>query len=197
MQCHLLSLGKLVTIAFLFPLFSCAADVVCKQATASGFEEISSGAGSLRSSHVKSTPLSAFEAVDDLLSRSDEAKSTRQVVRRPKRENAQWNAAIDKLAGDRCNSSVTAGRKHKIGGLFQGFYETAFIGRLVRALMPGSCQCQHPFVLSMFRVASLGIMKQGDAHAILSVHGKSQIAIRVIIRDARRRARFQRGRALR
>src|SRR5439155_13739561 len=137
MQCHLLSLGKLVTIAFLFPLFSCAADVVCKQATASGFEEISSGAGSLRSSHVKSTPLSAFEAVDDLLSRSDEAKSTRQIVRRPERENAQWNAAIDKLAGDCRNSSFTAGSKHKIGGLLQGVYETAFIARLIRGLMPG------------------------------------------------------------
>jgi hypothetical protein len=143
------------------------------------------------------TEFNCAYAVDDLLSGSDEAKSTRQVVRRPELENAQWNFPLDKLAGNLCNNPVTARRKHKIGALLQGFYETAFLGRLIRRSMPGPCQCRHQFLPSMFRVAGLGIMKQGDAHAILSVHGKSQIAIRVIIRDARRRARFQRGRALR
>jgi hypothetical protein len=32
--------------------------------------------------------------------------------------------------------------------------------------MPGFCQCDHQLLASMFGVASLGVMEQGDAHAI-------------------------------
>jgi hypothetical protein len=109
-------------------------------------------------SDVKRSLLSAFKSRNDFLGRSDEAECARQVIGRPKRENAQWNAAIDKPAGHLCSSTVTAGRKHEVRSLLESFLETAFFRGLINGVMPSLGQCRHQLLPAMFGVTSLGIV---------------------------------------
>ncbi len=122
---HLLFFGKLFNFSVAFSLFSCGTDVICEQSAACTFKKISFAPRAAGESNVNGPFLSAVEPGNDFLGRGDKAKGARQIVGRAERKNAQWNAAIDEPAGDLCNSPVTTGSKHEIGGLLESFLETA------------------------------------------------------------------------
>src|SRR5215211_5196964 len=156
---HLLFFGKLFNLPVLFRFLLCGLDVICKQSPACGFKKKSFAPRTSRKPHVKDLFLSTFEPRDDFLGRGDEAECPREIIGCAKRENAQWNAAIDKPASDLCSCAIPTGCQYEVAGLVESFLETAFFGGLISGVMPGLRERRHQLLLTVSGITSLGIVQ--------------------------------------
>src|SRR5207244_8953239 len=106
-------------------------NIIGQQAAADAFKKIAFSPRSTGKTDVKRALFAAFESPNDFLWRGNETETSRQIIGRTKRENAQRNAAVDQSAANFADRTVAATSENEIGGFFQSFFVIVFVGRLV------------------------------------------------------------------
>src|SRR5206468_9207430 len=140
-------------------------NIIGQQAAPDAFKKVAFSPRSTGKTDVKRELFSAFESPNDFLWRGNETETSRQIIGRTKRENAQRNAAVDQSAANFADRTVAATSENEIGGFFQSFFVIALFGRLVSGVMSGFGQRRHQLLFAVLGIPGLRIMHQRDSHA--------------------------------